>query len=74
MNVSCRPRPSPWPQVLKEVERMSRISSRNFSLAVQVFFKPDKKSSASRYAKNEQVLNYLNHTITGYLVKSTPWT
>ena len=55
-------------QVLKEVERMSRISSRNFSLAVQVFFKPDKELR-QQIRQNEQVLNYLNHTITGYLVK-----
>lgn len=55
-------------QVLKEVERMARIASRNFSLAVQVFFKPDKEIR-QQILQNEQVLNFLNHTITGYLVK-----
>ncbi len=55
-------------QVLKEVERMAQIARQNFALSMQTFFKPS--STVNQQIKqNEQVLNYLNHNITGYLVK-----
>ncbi len=55
-------------QVIKEVERMAGIASRNFKLSIQVFFKPDKEKR-QQIRQNEQVLNFLNHSITSYLVK-----
>lgn len=55
-------------QVLKEVERMAQIARHNFALSMQTFFKPSSAVN-QQIRQNEQVLNYLNHNITGYLVK-----
>ncbi len=55
-------------QVLKEVERMAGIARHNFSLAMETFFHPNKENE-QLIRQNEEVLNYLNHTITGYLVR-----
>lgn len=55
-------------QVLKEVERMAHIARNNFELAMKTFFKPDKEAMGL-IKQNEQVLNFLNHNITAYLVK-----
>lgn len=55
-------------QVLKEVERMAHIARNNFELSMKVFFKPDKETQ-QLIKQNEKVTNYLNHSITGYLVK-----
>ena len=63
-----RDRPIAVAQVIKEVERMAGIASRNFKLSIQVFFKPDKEKR-QQIRQNEQVLNFLNHSITSYLVK-----
>lgn len=55
-------------QVTKEVERMACIARNNFGLAMEVFFKPNKEAM-QQIKQNEQVLNFLNHSITDYLVK-----
>lgn len=55
-------------QVVKEVERMAQISRNNFNLSMETFFKPSPEK-VQQIKQNEQVLNYLNHNITGYLVK-----
>ncbi len=55
-------------QVTKEVERMAAIARNNFGLAMEVFFKPNKETM-QQIKQNEQVLNFLNHSITGYLIK-----
>ncbi len=55
-------------QVTKEVERMGTIARNNFGLALNVFFKPNKETM-QQIKQNEQVLNFLNHSITSYLVK-----
>ncbi len=55
-------------QVFKEVQRMAQIVRGNFALAVEVFFKPN-PTHAQQIQQNEKVINYLNHNITGYLVK-----
>ncbi len=55
-------------QVLKEVERMAQIARNNFNLSMETFFKPS-PDKVQQIKQNEQVLNYLNHNITGYLVK-----
>lgn len=55
-------------QVLKEVERMAGIARSNFELAMSTFFTPNKEAAA-HIKQNEQVINYLNHHITDYLVK-----
>lgn len=55
-------------QVLKEVERMAGIAQHNFALAMQSFFQPNPEHQ-KEIEQNEKVLNFLNHTITSYLVK-----
>lgn len=55
-------------QVIKEVERMAHIARNNFQLAMLTFFAPNKESQ-QLIKQNEQVMNYLNHNITSYLVK-----
>lgn len=55
-------------QVIKEVERMAGIARNNFELAMKTFFHPDKEAQ-QLIKQNEQVINYLNHNITDYLVK-----
>lgn len=55
-------------QVTKEVERMAAIARNNFGLAMEVFFKPNRETM-QQIKQNEQVLNFLNHSITSYLVK-----
>lgn len=55
-------------QVIKEVERMAHIARDNFVLAMKTFFQPDKEAE-QLIKQNEQVINYLNHNITDYLVK-----
>ena len=55
-------------QVQKEVERMAQIARNNFALSMQTFFKPNPAQN-QQIKQNEQVINYLNHNITGYLVK-----
>ena len=55
-------------QARKEVERMARLALDNYRLAVSVFLerKPEFVEDA---LSNEDVINYLNHEITGYLIK-----
>lgn len=54
--------------MIKEVERMAHIARNNFQLAMLTFFAPNKESQ-QLIKQNEQVMNYLNHNITSYLVK-----
>ncbi|MDL2236539.1 Na/Pi cotransporter family protein [Christensenellaceae bacterium OttesenSCG-928-K19] len=51
---------------IKETERMLRISSNNFSLAVDSFTNKDEKMVNEVYDA-EKTVNYLNHEITGVL-------
>ena len=55
-------------QVLNEVRRMAELASNNYQLAMSAFLKPDPET-ISEVRGNEEVLNFLNHTITDYLIK-----
>ncbi len=55
-------------QVLKEVERMANLARSTISLAMESIRTKD-TASIETVRNNEQVLNYLNHNITEYLVK-----
>ena len=55
-------------QLQKEVERMARIARDNFDLSMQALFQQDSELP-KQLEQNEQVLNFLNHNITDYLIK-----
>lgn len=55
-------------QVVKEVERMANLARSTISLAMESIRTKD-ALSIETVRNNEQVLNYLNHNITEYLVK-----
>ena len=55
-------------QVVKEVERMANLARSTISLAMESIRTKD-TLSIETVRNNEQVLNYLNHNITEYLVK-----
>lgn len=56
-------------QVIKEVERMGEIAVKNIKNAVQAFIKKDQKLVEEVFS-NEEVIDFLNHEITRYLVKA----
>ncbi len=55
-------------QITKEIDRMGRLSRRNFGLAMQALLTKDEKL-IEKVEENEQVIDYLNQEITTYLVK-----
>jgi phosphate:Na+ symporter len=55
-------------QVLKEVERMADLAKCNFKYAMQSFLENSQKRVDKVY-KNEKIINFLNRSITEYLVK-----
>ncbi len=55
-------------QVIKEVERMATLAKNNFLLAMDALFAGG-ENKLQELEENEGVLNYLNQTITEYLVK-----
>ena len=55
-------------QITKEIERMGRLSKKNFERSMEVFINQDEKLIAEVEA-NEEVIDYLNMAITNYLVK-----
>lgn len=55
-------------QVFKEVERMADLARTTINLAMDSIVTKDAKAIET-VKNNEQVLNYLNHNITEYLVK-----
>lgn len=55
-------------QVIKEVERMAQIARDNLNTAMEAFVSLDKEKVDSVHSV-ENVLNYLNHNITAYLIK-----
>lgn len=55
-------------QVTKEIQRMGRLAKKNFILSMEALLELDKKK-IEQVEENEEVIDYLNHTITGYLVK-----
>ena len=55
-------------QVLKEVERMARVSIDNLERAMRAYFAKD-ASLIPEVRRTESVIDYLNHEITSYLIK-----
>ncbi len=55
-------------QITKEIERMGRLSRKNFERSMDAFINQDEKLIAEVEA-NEEVIDYLNMAITNYLVK-----
>ena len=55
-------------QITKEIHRMGILAKRNFLLSMEALLEQDKKK-IEQVEENEEVIDYLNHTIAGYLVK-----
>lgn len=55
-------------QITKEIHRMGILARRNFVLSMEALLEQDKKK-IEQVEENEEVIDYLNHTIAGYLVK-----
>lgn len=55
-------------QITKEIERMGNLSKRNFELSMQSLLNKDEKLIET-VEENEEVIDYLNQSITTYLVK-----
>lgn len=55
-------------QINKEVKRMSDIVRKNFVMATEGLFKND-ISNMAIIKEQETIVNYLNHSITDYLIK-----
>ena len=55
-------------QLSKEIERMGRIAVDNLERSMNCFFEP-KEDKIKEIAKNEDVINYLNHEITEFMVR-----
>ncbi len=55
-------------QITKEIQRMGRLARKNFVLSMEALLELDKKK-IEQVEENEEVIDYLNHTIAGYLVK-----
>ncbi|MDV3427219.1 MAG: Na/Pi cotransporter family protein [Bacillota bacterium] len=54
-------------QVIKEVVRMGKLALKNLDYSIDSFIKGDNKL-ISKVAEGEEVINYLEREITGYLV------
>ncbi len=55
-------------QVSKEIERMGKLSNRNYQMSMEALLQKDDKS-IPKVSENEEVIDYLNHSITSYLVQ-----
>ncbi|MCL2036885.1 MAG: Na/Pi cotransporter family protein [Oscillospiraceae bacterium] len=55
-------------QVHKEVERMAQLSLKNYKLSVDMFLNRNEKN-VDKIKKTEELINFLNHEITRYLIK-----
>ena len=55
-------------QITKEIQRMGRLARKNFILSMEALLEQD-KNKIEQVESNEEVIDYLNHTIAGYLVK-----
>ena len=55
-------------QITKEIHRMGILAKRNFILSMEALLEQDEKK-IEQVEENEEVIDYLNHTIAGYLVK-----
>ena len=57
-------------QIGSEVERMARVVRMNFTIACESFLKMD-DSQKRKIAENEELINWLNHHISDYMVTVT---
>lgn len=57
-------------QIASEVERMARIARMNFSIACESFLKMD-DSQKRLIVENEELINWLNHNLSDYMVTVT---
>lgn len=55
-------------QISKEIQRMGRLSKKNFVLSMDILLNEDNKS-ITKVEENEEVIDYLNHAITSFMVK-----
>ncbi len=55
-------------QITKEIQRMGRLATKNFDYAMDALLNSDDKNK-DVVKSNEEVIDYLNHTITSYLVR-----
>ena len=55
-------------QVAKEIERMGSLANKNFKTSMKALLNKDEKAIA-KVSENEEVIDYLNHSITSYLVQ-----
>ncbi|MCL2036002.1 MAG: Na/Pi symporter [Oscillospiraceae bacterium] len=55
-------------QTFKEVERMARLSLENYKLSIDTFLNRNPNNTET-IKKNEEIINFLNHEITKFLVK-----
>lgn len=55
-------------QVIKEVERMGEVATKNFQLAMDALLDGNEKK-IQQVEENEELINFLNRGITEYLVK-----
>ena len=54
--------------LFKEVERMGKLSKKNFTLAMDVLIN-DKTENVNEVNENEEIIDYLNGAITEYMMK-----
>ncbi len=55
-------------QVTKEINRMSVLSNKNFKMSMEALLNKDDKI-ITKVSENEEVIDYLNHSITSFLVQ-----
>ena len=55
-------------QISKEIQRMGKLSKKNFGLSMDSLLDKDEKL-ITKVEENEEVIDYLNHAITSFLVK-----
>jgi len=55
-------------QCKKEILRMAELAKNNLNLALKTFFEKNVDKS-EKVLKTEETINYLNHEITGFLIK-----
>jgi phosphate:Na+ symporter len=56
-------------QLIKEIERMGRLAEKNIKNSIMAFINKDQKLIDEVFS-NEEVIDFLNHEITRYLVKA----
>ena len=55
-------------QITKEIERMGKLANKSYQLSMEALLQRDDKI-VPKVSENEEVIDYLNHSITSYLVQ-----